>query len=143
MRRGRRRGRRIFAVSALLVLLVAMLPLVAIETACRAPAGPSSASSDLPSGQYGVSGPDYARPSRDSALSYPGWSIVYAHRDFAAALESGDEHAFRYRSAIAQYWTGLCAANRVAAGQGGAGIGDVAALSLLGLGFSAEMSVKG
>jgi len=122
------------------MLLVVILPIVGVETACHAPAGPSPG---LPSGQYGVTEPDYRRPTPDSVLSYPEWSVIYAHRDFAAALATGDEQSFRYVTPIAQYWTGLCAANRVAAGQGGGGLGDKAKLSLLGLGFTAEMSAKG
>jgi hypothetical protein len=140
MRRGRRRGRNVIGLLALLVLLIVALPVVGVETACRGPAGSSRA---VPSGQYGVAEPDYLRPTSDSVLSYPEWSIIYAYRDFAAVLDSGDEHSFRYLGTIGHYWTGLCAANRVAAGQGGGRIGEKLTLSLLGLGFSAEMAAKG
>ena len=143
MRRGRRRERRIvslFALLALLVVLVIALPIAGIEMACRAPAATAQT---LPAGHFGVAEPDYARPTPSSVLSYPDWYIVYAHRDLAAILETGDEHSFHYLPSIADYWTSLCAVNREAAEQGGGEIGKMLGLSVAGLGFSGEMSIKG
>lgn len=140
MRRGRRRGRKAIGFLALLVLLVVVLPFVGMETACRAPAGTSRTP---PSGRYGVSEPDYARPPGNSVLSYPEWYIVHAYQDFAAVLETGDEHSFRYLPTIGHYWTSLCAVDRAAAEQGGGAFGEKLKLYVVGLGFSAEMSAKG
>ena len=140
MRRARRRGPRVFALLALLLALVILLPIVAVETACRAPAGAALGS---PLGRYGVIEPDYARPTSNSVLSYPEWYIVYAYQDFAAVLEKGDEHSFRYLPSIADYWTSLCAVNRVAAEQGGSEFSEKLMLYVIGFSFSAEMSIKG
>jgi hypothetical protein len=140
MRRGRRRGGSLLSLVVLLVALAIALPIAGVETVCRAP-GPTARA--LPSGHFGVTEPDYARPTPDSVLSYPDWDIVYAHRDFAAMLQTGDEHSFHYLPSIVDYWTSLCAVNRMAAEQGGGEIGKKASLSLAGLGFSVEMSIKG
>ncbi len=140
MRRGRRRGSRVFGLLLLLLVLVIALPLAGLETACRAPTGTARA---LPSGHFGVTEPDYARPMPNSVLSYPDWYIVYAYRDFATILQTGDEHSFRYLASIGNYWSSLCAVNRVAAEQGGGNIGEKLRLSFIGLGFSVEMSIRG
>ena len=139
MRRARRRGRKVIGLLALLLLLIVALPVVGVETACRAPATARL----LPSGHYGVSWPDYARPSTNSVLSYPEWYIVHAYQDFATVLETGDEHSFHYLPMIVHYWTSLCAVNRVAAEQGGGEFSEKLMLYVAGLSFSAEMSAKG
>ncbi len=137
MRRGRRRGPRIFGLIALCLLLLIVLPVAGVETVCRAPAVDGRA---VPAGKYGIADPGYARPVSNSVLSYPEWSVIYAYQDFAAGLQQGDEHSFHYLASIADYWRGLCAVNRVAAG---GEIRQKAALSIIGVSFSAEMALKG
>ena len=137
MRRGRRRGRRIFGLIALCLLVLIVLPIVGVETACRAPAAAERAPAV---GKYGIAEPDYARPTSNSVLSYPEWYIVYAYQDFAAVLQQGDEHSFRYLTSIGDYWTSLCAVNREA---GGSEIGEKVMLYVIGDSFTAEMAIKG
>jgi len=137
MRRERRRGRRIFGLIALCLLLLIALPIVGVETVCRAPAATGRA---VPTGHFGIADPGYARPTVNSVLSYPDWSILYAYQDFAATLQQGDEHSFRYLAGIADYWRGLCAVNRAAPG---GTIRETVTLSVVGVSFSAEMGLEG
>jgi hypothetical protein len=60
-----------------------------------------------------------------------------------AVLRMGDEYQFPYLTSIIDYWTGLCAVNRVASRQGGGELDEKAMLYIIGISFSAEMIIKG
>jgi len=136
----RRRLLRWLGGGAILLVLIVVTPVVGIETACRAP-GPNTRG--LPTGRFGIADADYARATTNSVLSYPEWYIVYAYQDFAAVLHGGDEHRFRYLAAVEDYWTGFCAVNRAAAAQGGSEPDEKVMLYVIGVSFTAEMTIKG
>jgi len=136
----RRRLRHWLGAGAILLVLIVTVPVVGIESSCRAPGAGTRA---LPTGRFGINDAGYARATTNSVLSYPEWYIVYAYQDFAAVLATGDEHRFRYLASVEDYWTGFCAVNRVAAAQGGSEADEKAMLYVIGVSFTAEMAIKG
>ena len=136
----RRRLLRWLGVAAILLVLIVTVPVIGIESSCRAP---GLGTRVLPTGQFGITDAGYARATTNSVLSYPEWYIVYAYQDFAAVLSTGDEHRFRYLTSVEDYWTGFCAVNRVAATHGGSEADEKVMLYVIGLSFTAEMAIKG
>jgi len=122
-----------------LLLIIVALPVLGIETACRAP-GPET---EPITGHFGVSDPGYHMPVSSSVLSYPEWYIVYAYQDFAAILQHGDESAFPYLASISDYWRGFCVVNRIASAQGEVDPSEKVMLYVIGLSFTAELGAKG
>ncbi len=126
--------------SLLLIALAFIMPIASVETACKAPRLTTQPAS---TGKFAIDDPDYARAATNSVLSYPEWYIVYAYEDFAGVLKSGDEYKFSYLRSTHNYWTGLCAVNRVASAQGETEFSEKVMLYVIGFSFTAEMAVKG
>ena len=135
----KRRVLRWVGVVGVLLLLVTAVPVFAIEVACRAP-GPVNRPTV---GRFGITDAEYLLPLTNSVLSYPEWYIVYAYQDFAAILQDADEAAFPYFHSIVDYWTGFCAANRIASAQGGGELNEKIMLYVIGLSFTLELAAKG
>lgn len=121
--------------------LLAVAPILYVETMCRAPI-------------EGLSGPehksaiDYGSGKRFEArtwLTYPEWYIVYSADSYGAFLATGNRpSAFSYGHEIKGFWSGLCAVNQAVAGTGGEGAGSAKVmLYTIGVSFSAEMAIKG
>ncbi len=115
------------------------LAVASVETGCQAVGPPPAAGA----GRFGVADKDYRLPVTNSVLSYPEWYIVYAYQDFATVLRGGDESAFPYLDSISEYWTSLCAVNRVASAQGSIDLGQKVMLYVIGFSFTAELGLKG
>lgn len=122
-----------------LTTLAVGLAVASVETGCHA-AGPPPKPGN---GRFGIADKDYRLPVTNSVLSYPEWYIVYAYQDFASVLREGDEAAFPYLDSISEYWTSLCAVNRVASAQGPIDMGQKVMLYVIGFSFTAELGLKG
>ena len=134
-----RRALRRVGVVLLVAALVALAPVIGVETTCRR-AVSRDAREVAP---VGITDAGYQRRETNSVLSYPEWYIVYAYQDLAGVLETRDEQAFDYAGSIAGFWTGLCGVSRVASAQGGAALDEKVMLYVIGLSFTAEMTIKG
>ncbi len=68
------------AVVLVVLLVLALAPVLAIETVCNMPVD-ASTTARAPAV---IQDPRYKRPEANSYLSYPEWYIVHAYEDFAA-----------------------------------------------------------
>ena len=124
----------------LAIALLAALPPLFIESACRV--SPQHAGVDRPA-SLGIADAGYRRPLTNSYLSYPEWHIVYAYQDLAAILARQDEYGFDYMASIGGFWTSLCGVNRIASAQGGGPLDEKIMLYVIGLSFTGELALKG
>lgn len=124
-------------VAALVLVVLAAMPVLYIETQCVRPKR-----TDLVAYEP-IVGREHQRRFVDTFLTYPEWSIVHAYDDFAAVAKSEGETAYRYVRAVRDYWRGLCTIYGEASAHGDIAPDMRAMLHIIGLSFSAEMLVKG
>lgn len=122
-------------VSALAVL--ALAPIIYVETSCRGEAAEGSSYRPL------IRDPAWRREEARTWLTYPEWHIVYSADSFGRFLEKNPPSGYSYLRDIRGFWSGYCAVNRAAAASGGADGGTRVMLYTIGLSFSAELLVKG
>ena len=118
------------------LLALALVPIVTIETRCRAPI------EGLETQGYEAKLKDAAW-QRDEArtwLTYPEWTIVYSAESFAQFLKTQPPSGYHYARDIRSFWSSYCAMNQAAAGRAGADARVM--LYTIGLSFSAELMVK-
>ncbi len=129
-------GKRI-GVAALLLGLVAAVPIARNETTCMRPRAADAAPYQplLP--------PESRRNGVDTFLTYPEWSIVHAYEDLAGVTRQRGEEHFGYWRAIRSYWSSLCSLSRIASSRGEIALDMKAMLYIIGVSFSGEMAVKG
>lgn len=123
------------AAAAVLFLIGLTVPVIYIETSCRAKPVRSVFVSRILDERF-------LRPESNSYLSYPRWQIAYTHDHFAKTLESDDESSFNYLRAVIDFWSSFCAANRLAMRHGADDAGVRGALHLTGIGFTTHMAFK-
>jgi hypothetical protein len=119
-----------------LVLALALVPIVTIETTCRAPI------EGLETGGYAPILKDKAW-QRDEArtwLTYPEWHIVYSAEDFGRFLQKNPPSGYHYLRDIRGFWSSYCAMNQASAGRAGADAKVM--LYTIGLSYSGELLVK-
>jgi hypothetical protein len=138
--KGARLGRLLRRVGvALLVLVVlAAIPIVYVETRCSPSGAPAAEYSP-----YAITDPDYRRAEGDSYLTYPEWYIVHAYADLAGVTRQSSESSFDYLSSATGFWKSLCRAT-IAAGHVGPVTADQKTTNyIIGLSFTGEMAVIG
>ncbi len=129
-------GRRI-GVAALLLGLVAAVPIARNETTCMRPRVADAAP------YQPLLAPESRRNGVDTFLTYPEWSIVHAYEDLAGVTRQRGEEHFGYWRAIRSYWSSLCSLSRIASSRGEIALDMKAMLYIIGVSFSGEMAVKG
>ena len=134
-RRWLRRG----LITGGLLLLLAAIPIVWVETACQSPRAPVVAGKRPPIN----AAPPWKRELADSYLSYPEWYIVHAYEDLAGVMKTQDEADFRYVASIRGFWSSLCTLTQTATRYGPVSGEWKATLYIIGLSFSVEMAIKG
>lgn len=123
-------------IAAGLVLVLASVPVVWVETSCYSDRTvPNSFQSRLPK--------EFQREEVNSYLTYPEWSIVHAYQDLAAVTRRSSESDFDYWSHITGYWTSLCHIAGYSSARGRVSGEYRSTLHIIGVSFSAEMAVKG
>lgn len=116
------------------------LPAIYVETSCVAPV---SSRRPLENSAFAIADPGYRRAEGDSFLTFPEWYIVHAYADLAGVTRQSSESAFDYLASIAGFWRALCRAT-IAAGTVGEVTADQKITNhIIGLSFTAEMSVIG
>ncbi len=123
------------AAAAVLFLIGLAVPVIYLETSCRAKPVRSVFVSRILDEKF-------HRPETNSYLSYPRWQIAYSHDHFAKTLETDDEGSFNYLRAVIDFWSSFCSANRLAMRHGADDIGERVALHLKGIGFTTHMAFK-
>ena len=134
------RALRRIAMAFAALAVVAAVPIIWVETACRSVESPQEEGTGR---APAIDDPGYRRSEARSYLSYPEWYIVHAYEDFAGVLAERDEAAFDYLDSIKGFWSSLCGSTRVASRSGEAGLDIKAMLYIIGLSFTAEMAIKG
>jgi hypothetical protein len=130
--------RRGLAALAVVVVLCAA-PIVYVETRCQATAEAVQAEAH----PFDIPEPGYRRAEGDSYLTYPEWYIVHAYADLAGVARQSSESAFDYFASVTGFWRSLCRAT-IAAGRVGPVTSDQKTTNyIIGLSFTAEMSVIG
>ena len=130
--------RRALIALAILALLCAA-PIAYVETSCKAtPDLAGEAASP-----FVINEPGYRRAEGDSYLTYPEWYIVHAYTDLAGVTRQSSESAFDYVASITGFWRSLCRASKAAARVGPVTSDQKITNYIIGLSFSAEMSVIG
>ena len=118
------------------LLALALVPIVTIETTCRSPV------EGLDTQGYNSRLKDAAW-QRDEArtwLTFPEWYIVYSAESFGEFLKTRPPSAYHYARDIRGFWSSYCAMNQAAAGRAGADARIM--LYTIGLSYSAELMVK-
>ena len=126
--------RRIVVLLILLVVL-ALLPVIYIETMCGDDPITENRSPI-------ITDPEWVRAEANSYLTYPEWHIVYAYEGLAKVLETGDEHQLGYVSSISGFWKSFCQLNRQAQQKGGADFATRTTIHVIGVSFTLEMGLK-
>lgn len=120
-----------------LLLVLALTPIVTIETLCRAPVEGLETEGYKPL----ITDPAWQRDESRTWLTYPEWHIVYSAESFGSFLKRGNPPSgYHYLHDIKGFWQGYCAMNQAAAGRT-----DVDArvmLYTIGLSYSAELLAK-
>ena len=120
----------------MVLLLVALGPVIWVETSCYAPrVAQEDFQSRLP--------PEFHRAEINSYLTYPEWSIVHAYEDLAAVTRRSSESDFPYWSSVRRYWSSFCDVVGHASEKGTVSGEYRSMLHIIGVSFSAEMLVKG
>lgn len=121
-----------------LVLALAVVPIVTIETTCRAPIDGIETTGYQPI----ITDTAWQRPEANTWLTYPEWHIVYSAESFAAYLRNGGHPSgYHYLRDIRGFWSSYCAMNQASAG-GPRGDAKIM-LYTTGFSYSAELLVKG
>jgi hypothetical protein len=121
-----------------LALVVASVPILWIEVACKTPRDPAAKKRAAL-----VTDSGYARRESDSYLTFPEWHIVYAYDEFAAVLKAGDESDFSYGRQVTEFWDNFCELSRVVTSRGRAPVDTRVMLYTIGWSFTAELATKG
>jgi hypothetical protein len=114
-------------------------PIAYIETSCTEPLPGLQPDAPYRSLMPGNAG---RRREANSWLTYPEWYIVYSAESYGRFLEHQPPSRFPYIDHVGGFWTGYCAANRAAAGSGGAADYRLM-IYTIGISYSAEMLLKG
>jgi hypothetical protein len=132
----RRAGRYLLIGLGVLIVLAA-IPVVWTEAACRsarvAEAAPFQSALD----------PADRREEVNTYLTYPEWSIVHAYEDLAGVTRRGSESDFAYLGNVASYSSSLCSITRLATSRGAIAFDYKLMLYVIGVSFAAEMGIKG
>ena len=85
----------------------------------------------------------YQRSGASTYLTMPGWFIVFATDEYAAALAADRPSRFPYFNAVGQYWISYHAMCRPACGSYPFDAGDHLMLAVAGVGYTIDNTVKG
>jgi hypothetical protein len=120
-----------------LTLVVALAPIVTIETTCREPIEGLATEGYKPV----IGDPAWQRPEAKTWLTYPEWHIVYSAESFGGYLQRGGRPSgYHYSRDIRGFWSSYCAMNQASAGRPK---GDAKVmLYTIGLSYTAELLVK-
>ncbi|HST35251.1 MAG TPA: hypothetical protein VLK25_01290 [Allosphingosinicella sp.] len=120
-------------------LASALVPIAYVETQCRSPQEGLDAEAPFASRLPGQAG---RRPEAQTWLTYPEWTIVYSAETYGRYLGAGNRPSgFGHWGQVRSFWSGVCAANRAAAAQGGSAHYKTL-LYVIGVSFQTEMFVK-
>ncbi len=123
-------------VAFLVLTLLALAPVIWVETACYANKNVTDGfQSRLPRSAQ--------REEVNSYLTYPEWSIVHAYQDLAFVSKAGSPSDFSYLASVGGYWRNLCNIVGYASARSKVSGEYRAMLHIIGVSFSAEMVVKG
>lgn len=121
-----------------LLLALAAVPIVTIETTCREPIEGLQTDGYKPL----ITDPKWQRDESRTWLTYPEWHIVYSAESFGRYLAQGNPPSgYHYLRDVRDFWSGYCAMNQAAAGR--ADVDARVMLYTIGLSYSAELLVKG
>ncbi|MEP3279469.1 MAG: hypothetical protein ABJN26_08775 [Stappiaceae bacterium] len=123
------------AAVAILFLIGLAIPVIYIETSCRAKPVRSVFVSRILDEQF-------HGPEAGSYLSFPQWQIAYTYDQFAKTLEGSDENTFNYLRAVIDYWSSYCVTNQLAMRYGATDFSERAPSHLSGMSFTAAMAFK-
>lgn len=115
-------------------LVLALAPIVMVETRCRSPVAGEDAYQPL------LTDRRWHRDEARTWLTYPEWHIVYSAQEFARFLRDRPPSAYPYLRDIGGFWSSLCAMNRASGGR--ADTATKVMLYTIGHSFSAELLVK-
>jgi hypothetical protein len=120
-----------------LALVVALAPIVTIETTCRDPIEGLDTTGYKPV----ITDVAWQRPEAKTWLTYPEWHIVYSAESFAGYLQRGGRPSgYHYLRDVRGFWSSYCAMNQASAGRPR---GDAKLmLYTIGLSYSAELLTK-
>jgi len=118
------------------VLALALVPIVTIETTCRAPIEGLETTGYKPV----ITDPAWQRDETRTWLTYPQWHIVYSAASFARFVQHNPPSGYHYLRDVRGFWSSYCAMNQASAGRprGNAKV----KLYTSGLGFSAKLLVR-
>lgn len=120
-------------------LTSALVPIGYVETQCRSPQDGLNAEAPFRSRLPDQTG---RRSEAQTWLTYPEWTIVYSAETYGRYLAGGGRPSgFGHWRQVRSFWSAVCAANRAASAQGGAGDYKVM-LYVIGASFQTEMFVK-
>ena len=134
------RGRRLlvrFALGSAIVIALAAIPILYIETQCRARRDSTATVTSE------IGDPKFLRAVGDSYLSYPEWYIVHAYEDLAGVIRRSSESGFDYLASIAGFWKTACRTTQFAERVGPVSLDQRITNYIIGESFSAEMLVTG
>jgi hypothetical protein len=133
--------RRILLVTAILIALTVLLPLVYIEGTCRPSSGAAAANAPavtLPA----IDEPGYRRKLNNTFFTFPEWYIVYSFEDFGRFLDRSSESHFGYLGHIFGFWRSFCTINRAVPATGEALTEVKTMIYIIGISYSVEYAVK-
>ena len=131
----KRRWKILLGGAGLLVAL-ALVPIITIETTCRAPIEGLETQGYSPL----IKDTAWQRDESRTWLTYPEWYIVYSAEDFGTFLEKNPPSGYHYLRDIRGFWSSYCAMNQAASGR--AGVDARVMLYTIGLSYSAELLIK-
>lgn len=131
----KRRWKILLGAGGLLVAL-ALVPIVTIETTCRAPIDGRETGGHAPI----LKDKAWQRDEARTWLTYPEWHIVYSAEDFGRFLNKNPPSGYHYLRDIRGFWSSYCAMNQASAGR--AGTDARVMLYTIGLSYSGELMVK-
>lgn len=118
------------------LLVLALVPIVTIETQCRAPVEGLETQGYKPQ----LKDAAWQRDESRTWLTYPEWYIVYSAESFGQFLKTRPPSGYHYARDIRGFWQSYCAMNQASAGRAGADARIM--LYTIGLSYSAELMVK-
>jgi hypothetical protein len=141
--RALRKLARVAAIAVVLIVAAIGVLVASIEFGCRGDAAKAAASaaSDQPS--FAIDIPAYRRNEASTYFTFPEWYIVYVAEDFGNFLDSANESAFHYVSAISGFWSSLCTIKRRTYGRAAMSTDVAVMIYTIGVSFSAEYAIKG
>ena len=118
-----------------LLLVVLLLPVAWVEFTCF---GINTHKREYAS----ILPQEHHRAEARTLLTYPEWHIVHAYDDYAEVIKEGDPHDFGYFQAVRTYWSSLCALKKRAASHGGIDGSTKQLVYVIGVSFTAELTMK-